>query len=141
MALAVALALLIPTAVALEPRWTAVDRSHDTATAVWLDQAMADMDQDAVVVSHWSTSTTLWYGTLVEGRRPDLLVIDDSDIVYDDLGSVEDVIDSYLGVRPVLVIRATPADLGALAVRYRLEPVGRPAGVYRVTGLVETDPT
>ena len=92
------------------------------------------------MVSFWTYSTTLWYGTLVEDRRPDLLVIDDSDIVYDDLGSVEEVIDRYLGVRPVLVIRASPADYAALAVRYRLEPVGRPSGVYRVTGSQETAP-
>jgi hypothetical protein len=138
-ALAAALALLIPTAVVLESRWTATDRSHETVMADWLDDAMTGLDPGAVVVSHWSTSTTLWYGTLVEGRRPDLLIVDDSDIVYDDLGSVEGVIDGYLGTRPVLVIRATQADLDALAVRYRLEPVGRPAGAYRVTGLVETD--
>ena len=139
-ALAVALALLVPTAIALEPRWSAVDRSNDTIMVEFLDDAMASFDPDAVVVSFWTYSTNLWYGTLVEGRRPDLRIVDDSDIVHDGLGSVEDVIDAYLGVRPVLVIRATPAEIDALAVRYDLETVGLPTGVYRVTGLLETSP-
>lgn len=139
-ALAVALALLVPTGLGLEERWRAADRSGDTAMATWLDDAMSGLAHDAVVVSWWSYSTPLWYGTLVEGRRPDLLVVDDSDIVNENLGSVEEVIDRYLGVRPVYVIRATTKDLEALALRYVLEPAGRPAGVYRVTGTLEIQP-
>ena len=93
------------------------------------------------MVSWWSYSTPLWYGTLVEGRRPDLAIIDDSDARRTTASaSVADVIDANLGVARCYVIRR-PADLAHLAVRYRIEPVGRPAGVYRVTGLVETDPT
>ena len=137
-ALAVALALLVPTAVALEPRWTAVDRHTETAMTEWLDDAMFTLDQDGVVVSFWTYSTTLWYGQLVEGRRPDLLIIDDSDIVYDDLGSVEEVIDTWLPTRPVYVIRATPAEIDALAVRYELRSGGLPDGVFRVIGPQET---
>jgi hypothetical protein len=139
-ALALALALLVPTGLGLQDRWRTADRSGDTAMADWLDDAMRGLARDAVVVSWWSYSTPLWYGTLVEGRRPDLLVVDDSNIVNDRLGSAEDVIDHYLGVRPVYVIRATTADLEALALRYVLEPAGRPAGVYRVTGTLETQP-
>lgn len=139
-ALALAATLLVPTALGLSARWRAVDRSGDTALAAWLDDAMSGMDPDAVVVSWWSYSTTLWYGTLVEGRRPDLQIVDDSDLVYENLGSAEDVIDRYLGLRPVLVIRSSAADVDALAVRYLLEPLVRPAGVYRVLGPRETAP-
>ena len=115
-----------PPASGCADRWRAADRSGDTAMADWLDDAMRGLDRNAVVVSWWSYSTPLWYGTLVEGRRPDLLVVDDSDIANENLGSVEDVIDHYLGTRPVYVIRATTADLEALALRYVLEPAGRP---------------
>jgi hypothetical protein len=139
-ALAIALALLVPTGLALPNRWPSVDRSGSTSVADWLDDAMSGLARDAVVVSWWSYSTPLWYGTLVEGQRPDLLVVDDSDIVSEDLGSVAEVIDHYLGTRPVYVIRSTAAEIEALALRYVLEPAGRPTGVYRVTGTLETQP-
>jgi hypothetical protein len=139
-ALVLGVALVAPTVVALPGRWAAVDRSGDTRMAEWLDDAMTRLAPDAVVVSWWSSSTPLWYGTLVEGRRPDLLVVDDSDIVYDGLGSAEAVIDRYLGERPVYVIRSSVADIEQLALRYVLEPAGRPTGVYRVTGRLETQP-
>ena len=139
-AVGLAAVLLVPTVLALPDRRQAVDRSGDHRMAAWLDEAMANLAPDAVVVSWWSYSTPLWYGTLVEGRRPDLLVVDDSDIVYDGLGSAEAVIDRYLGERPVYVIRSSFADIEQLALRYVLEPVGRPAGVYRVTGHLETQP-
>ena len=139
-AVVLAVALLVPTGVALNPRWRAVDRSADTTMRAWLDDAMANLAPDAVVVSWWSFSTTIWYGQLVEGSRPDILLIDDSNLVNDDLGSAEDVIEAYLGVRPVYVIRATASDIDALAVRYVLEPTANPAGVYRVTGHQETAP-
>jgi hypothetical protein len=129
----------VPTWRGLPDTRQAVDRSGDAEMAHWLDDAMTGLDRDAVVVSWWSYSTPLWYGTLVEGRRPDLRIVDDSTIAADGLGSVEDVIDANLGRRPVLVIRL-PADLGALATRYVIEPVDRPSGVYRVTGLREPTP-
>ena len=56
-------------------------------------------------------STPLWYGTLVEGRRPDLRIVDDSTRETSSLGTVEDVIDANLGRRPVYLIRL-PGDIG-----------------------------
>ncbi len=132
--------LLVPTGVALNPRWRAVDRSADTSVRAWLDDLMATLEPDAVLVSWWSLSTPVWYGQLVEGRRPDLLLVDDSNIVNDGLGSAEEVIDDYFGERPVYVIRSTPSDIEALAVRYVLEPMAHPVGVYRVAGTQENAP-
>ncbi len=138
--LAVAVALLVPTGVDLWARWRAADRSQDTSMADWLNDAMANLAPDAVVVSWWSYSTPIWYGQLVEGRRPDILLVDDSNLVNDGLGTAGDVIDRYLGQRPVYVIRWTSSDIDALAVRYAVEPVARPVGVYRVTGHQEITP-
>ena len=139
-AVVVAVALLVPTGFALSPRWRAANRSEDTTMAEWLDTVMTTLEPDAVVVSWWSFSTPIWYGQLVEGRRPDVLLLDDSNLVDDSLGTAEAVIDAYLGRRPVYVIRSTPSDIEALAVRYVIEPVAHPAGVYRVTGHQETQP-
>ena len=138
-AVVLAIVLVLPTLVAFPDRRAVVDRSADTEMAHWLDDAMAGLDRDAVVVSWWSYSTPLWYGTLVERRRPDLRIVDDSTRESEGLGSVDDVIDANLGVRPVLVIRL-PADLEDLTRRYTIEPVDRPSGVYRVTGRLEPKP-
>jgi hypothetical protein len=132
-------ALLAPTAFALGERRGLVDRSQDTEMAHWLDDAMTGLAPDAVVVSWWSWSTPLWYGTLVEELRPDLRIVDDSTRETEDLGSVEDVIDANLGRRPVYLIRL-PGDIGVLERRYAIEPVARPGGVYRVTARLETAP-
>ena len=137
--LALAGLLVLPTLAAFTERHSAVDRSQDTEMAHWLDDAMTFFDPDAVVVSWWSYSTPLWYGTLVEGRRPDLRIVDDSTRETEDLGSVDDVIDANLGTRPVLVIRL-PQDLEDLTHRYTIEPVDRPSGVFRVTGRLEPQP-
>jgi transmembrane protein TMEM260 (protein O-mannosyltransferase) len=138
-AMGVAVLLVVPTVTAFSARRDLVDRSADTEMAHWLDDAMDSLDHDAVVVSWWSSSTPLWYGTLVEGRRPDLRIVDDSTRESEGLGSVDDVIDANLGVRPVLVIRL-PADLEDLTHRYTIEPVDRPSGVFRVTGRLEPLP-
>jgi transmembrane protein TMEM260 (protein O-mannosyltransferase) len=137
--LGLAVLLLVPTVAAFPERHDAVDRSQDSEVAHWLDDAMTGFDQDAIVVSWWSYSTPLWYGTLVEGRRPDLRIVDDSTRETEGLGSVDDVIDANLGTRPVLVIRL-PQDLEDLTRRYTIEPVDRPSGVFRVTGRLEPQP-
>jgi uncharacterized membrane protein YhaH (DUF805 family) len=136
----VGLALLVPTAAVLDLRWRAADRSGERWEVQWVDDAFTTMAPDAAVVSWWSYSTPMWYAQLVEGRRQDLRIIDDRMLVDDNLGSAADAIDALLGTRPVYVIRATVSDLQALEQRFAIEPVGRPAELYRVTGRLETGP-
>lgn len=123
LALGLAAALLIPTAFAFPYRLARVDRSDDVAAREWLDQALADMRPDAVVVSWWSYSTPLWYAQRIEGQRPDLTVIDDRTRLDQGLGDLTDVIDANLPARPVYVIRVDPVELATLERRYVLEPV------------------
>ena len=47
-----------------------------------------------MVVSWWSYSTPLWYGRWVEGRRPDVTIIDDRDILDDGYGDGRGAIDT-----------------------------------------------
>lgn len=124
----VALALLGPAVAAAPATRTAVDRSGDTSAARWLDAVLPAFAPNAVVVSWWSASTPLWYAQLIEGRRPDLWIVDDRTRLDLDLGEVPDVIDANLPRRPVYVIRARPDDLAALAAAYELEPVPVPLG-------------
>ncbi len=118
-----ALALLSPTLLSLPARLVAVDESQDTVAAAWTDHALATMEPDAVIVSWWSFSTPLWYAQRVEGRRPDLTIIDDRTRLDEGLGDLTDVIDANLGLRPVYVIRSDPDEIALLAQRYRLDPI------------------
>jgi hypothetical protein len=84
-------------------------------------------------LSWWSTSTTLWYGQRVEGLRPDVLIVDDSNIVNDNLVEVRNVIDRYLGQRPVFLLRL-PGDssrdgVDALRAEYQIVSYPLPNGV------------
>lgn len=132
------LAMLAPSAASLSTRWAAADQSGNVTAQVWLDQAFSAMSPDAVVISWWSYSTPMWYGEYVEGRRTDVKIIDDSDIVWDQLGSLPSIIDRYLGSRPVYVIRQSASDIQNLAQQYAIQPVGRPGNLFLVTGRLGT---
>jgi 4-amino-4-deoxy-L-arabinose transferase-like glycosyltransferase len=133
-----ALVLLVPTAIGLRDRWSAQDLSGSTMAPEWLDQALGAMDGDAVVVSWWSYTTPLWYATLVEGRRPDITIVDDRTRLDEDLGEVRDVIETNIDTRPVYLIRITDGEVDALRNRYAIESVGEPGNLFRVTGRTET---
>lgn len=138
LALVLGLALLVPTGVGLRDRWVQQDLSRSTMAPQWLDQAFAALAEDAVVISWWSYSTPLWYGTLIEGRRPDITIVDDRTRLDEGLGEVTDVIEANLDRRPVYLIRLTEAEVDALRGRYTVEAVGQPGNLFRVTGRAET---
>ena len=134
--LAIAIIAVAPSLSFVPTRFRSVDASRDELARTWLDGVMTGLPQDAVVVSWWSYSTTLWYGQYVEHLRPDVTVIDDSTITQLKLGTANEVIDSYLGQRPVYLIRLA-FDLPELESRYVLTPLPGIAGgpVYRVDGM------
>ena len=136
---ALAAALLIaPTVVAFPDRAAAVDRTTDRSAELWLDDVLASLEPNAVVVSWWSYSTSLWYAQHVQGRRLDVFVVDDRTRLDLNLGEVTDVIDSNLANgRPVYAIRVDTAELLMLQARYQLAPLGSPVAgnVFRVTPL------
>jgi Protein of unknown function (DUF2723) len=136
-----AVVLLAPSVAALHDRSGRVDESRDTLAQEWTNAALGAMDRDAVVVSWWSYSTPLWYAQRVEGRRPDIAIVDDRTRLDEHLGEVTDVIDAQLGRRPVYVIRSNETELAALAARYRLTSVtpGAP-NLFRVDGTTAARP-
>ena len=87
----------------------------------WTDHVLEVTEPDAVIVSWWSYSTPLWYAQRVQGRRPDLAIVDDRTRLDEDLGSMTQVIDANLGTRPVYVIRIDRREIDLLAARYELE--------------------
>ncbi|MDQ2966325.1 MAG: DUF2723 domain-containing protein [Chloroflexota bacterium] len=132
--------LLLPTAATLQTRARQVDESGDVAAQRWLAVALGAMEPNAVVVSWWSYSTPLWYAQHVEGRRPDIRIVDDRTRLDERLGEVTDVVESALAKGlPAYVIRIDPREIAALAARYELERVGPLDGTLirvlpRVTG-------
>ena len=99
------------------------------------------MEPNAVIVSWWSYSTPLWYVQRVEGRRPDITIIDDRTRLDENLGGLTDAIDANLGVRPVYVIRLDRREVALLAQRYDLDYIDGvdASALTRVIGLKSTD--
>ncbi len=113
-------------------RRDALDAGDDTWGRQIVEATFEAVEPEAVIISWWSFSTPLWYGQFVEGRRPDVTVIDDRDILDDGYGDVAGAIEAYLQERPVYVIRLA-RDVQALDDAYLLEPVPDvPLEMYRV---------
>lgn len=138
----VAVGLLVPTILGAPDRFTRVDRSADVAAREWVDRTLATLAPDAVIVSWWSYSTPLWYAQRVEGQRPDIAIVDDRTRLDEELGSLTDVIDAGLPVRPVYVIRVDQREIRMLEERYVLDTIdGNDAGALtRVVSLREPAP-
>ena len=136
-ALVVALALVASTVLALPARYHAVDSSRDREAANWTTHVLEVMQPNAVIVSWWSFSTPLWYAQLVEGRRPDITIIDDRTRLDENLGGLTDVIDANLGHRPVYIIRDDRREVASLAQRYDLDYIDGidASALTRVVGL------
>ena len=132
-----AVALVVPTLLDVPGRYRSVDASRQLEAAAWTDHALEAMQPNAAIVSWWSFSTPLWYAQKVQGRRPDIEIIDDRTRLDQNLGSLSDVIDANLGKRPVYVIRVDPNEVRMLAGRYDLDYIdgGDARSLTRVIGL------
>lgn len=122
----------------------AADRSRDRSGDEYVAAVVAALPRDAVILSEWDVSTPLWYAQLVERRRADVLVIDDSNIVYDGWGTRESAIAAFVCERPVFILRLDDASLAPARSAFLVDPfitvrvgVGGPTAVatrtiYRV---------
>jgi len=127
-------ALLVLAVAPVAERYDDIDASDEAWGRNIIETTFEALDHDAVVVSWWSFSTPLWYGQHVEGRRPDVTVVDDRDFLDEGYTDSMGAIDAFVGNRPVYVIRLE-RELRALEERYQLERVdGVPIDLYRVVG-------
>jgi hypothetical protein len=149
--LAVAVALVVPVPAAVSDRQEpesafypgGVSEAQMTDDSTWLHVVLAPADkgglpENSVLVYWWSASTTLWYGQRVLGLRPDIYIVDDRTRLDDNLGSVQDVFNKFLGNRPVFTIRVQGGVDGmvALSAEFDIKPysLGDGSTISRVVG-------
>ena len=115
-------ATLVLAAALAMTNWGAADRSGDRTADTFVDTVLAALPPDAAILSEWDASTPLWHARYVLDRRPDVLIVDDTNIVYDGWGSREARIASLICERPVFILRVREADLEPTRAAFRLEP-------------------
>ena len=76
-----------------------------------MDALFAALPENAAILSFWGATPPLWHAQLVLGERPDVLVVDDTNIVYEGWGTREARIDSVICSRPVFIL---PVNAGIL---------------------------
>ncbi len=94
----------------------------DHAAEVFINEAFATLKPNALVVSWWGSSTALWYGRYVEGKRPDVLIIDDSEALPRGWQDLTSAIDLYYGKRPIYAI-SFPDELERYRKKYQFRKV------------------
>jgi hypothetical protein len=119
----VALAGGVLAVVLVVTNFPAADRSGDHTAQSYVDQAFAALPPNAAILTFWGASTPLWYATLVEGLRPDVLVVDDTNIVYEGWGTREARIASLICSRPVFMLRPNEQELEPTRALYSLTKV------------------
>ncbi len=102
--------------------WADADRSADHSGEAFVSEVFAALPQDAVILSEFDASTPLWHGQHVRGQRPDVLIVDDSNMIYEGWGTREARIASVVCERPVFIIRMNDIDLLATRASYELTP-------------------
>jgi hypothetical protein len=102
--------------------WAAADRSGDTSGSDYVNTVMTSLPANAAILSEWDASTPLWHGQQVLGLRPDVIVVDDSNIVYEGWVTREKRIESLICERPVFILRLSDRDLVPTRQEFRVTP-------------------
>ena len=95
------------------------DRGYQFADAVY-----HRLKPDAVILTVWIDSTPLWYTHFVEDRRPDVTILDESNVIDDHYGSMDDAIAAWIGKRPVYLCKPS-YDVATARQRFAIRDCGR----------------
>ena len=80
------------------------DKSGDRSARTYVDMVWAALPENAAILSFWGPTPPLWHAQQVLGERPDVLVVDDTNIVYEGWGTREARIASVICTRPVFIL-------------------------------------
>ena len=122
---AIALAGAVMAAILLAANLSPQDRGGDHSAAEYVDDVFAVLPEHAAILSFWGASPPLWHATLVLGERTDVLVVDDSNIVYEGWGTREARIDSLICERPVFILRPAAFELDPTRQHWSITEVAR----------------
>ncbi len=116
-----------------------VDKSGDRSARAYVDALFGALPPNAVILSFWGPTPPLWHAQLVLGERPDVLVVDDTNIVYEGWGTREARIASVICSRPVFILPVNEGILDPTREQYIVTEVLKvgigalgPTAQYRV---------
>ena len=101
----------------------AADKSTDRSARTFVDMVWAALPENAAILSFWGTSPPLWHAQQVLGERPDVLVVDDTNVVYEGWGTREARIAALICTRPVFILPVNRSILDPTAKLYDITPV------------------
>ena len=84
--------------------WAAAYMHDDHDAEIAVRKTFPLLKPNAVVISWWGPSSALWYGRYVEGLRPDVEILDDSDMSKHGWTDGSDAMAYYFGNRPVYTV-------------------------------------
>lgn len=88
----------------IKTNYSKVDLSQDWSAYNWGINYMSSLKKDAVVISYWAYSATMWYLQGCEKLRPDILVADDRVILDEGWMTPLNTVRHFIGKRPVYII-------------------------------------
>jgi hypothetical protein len=92
------LIILFASTVFLIQNFAHIDQSKNTSVEKWTMEVFNNLDNNSVIYSWWSYSTSLWYFQKIDKIRNDVLVVNESSSNWE--GQAQ----NYLGKRPVYFI-------------------------------------
>lgn len=125
---AIALVLLLAFAASplglMRQNWAQCDRHTERWGAQFANAVYGRLAPDAVILTVWIDSTPLWYTHFVAGRRPDVKILDESNVLGPRYGSMDNAIAAYLGKRPVYLCEPS-GDVAIAQQRFATRNEGR----------------
>ncbi len=100
------------------------DLRNDHDAEVFIEGVFSTLKPHALVLSWWGSSTALWYGRYVEGKRPDITIMDDSEALPRQWQDLTSAIDLYYGKRPIYAV-SWPDELERYGKKYQLREVAK----------------
>jgi hypothetical protein len=105
----------------MNTNWNLTLRNDHDAEG-FIDGVFKALKPDAIVLSWWGSSTALWYGHYVEGKRPDVTIYDGSDAFPRGWPDLTTAIDLNYGKRPVYAV-SWPDEIDRYRKKYQLKKV------------------